>query len=409
MGVYLSDGTTGVQIEGNSIGVTAAGTALGNTQDGVLIAGPSGGFGAVNTGGSTNNTVGGTTAGAANLIAFNGAAGVAVVGATTTGNSIEGNSIHDNAGLGIDLGNDGVTPNGPAPRTGPNNLQNCPVLTAVKAGAVTSISGALNGLPNTTFTLDFYASPSADPSGYGQGQNYLGSASVTTDVTGNATFSVDLAAATVAGEAISATATDPSGNTSEFAADITAPSLAVSAGGPYSSAEGAGVIFTASASPSGTAYPLTYTWTVNGHTVLGDNGGANPTLTLTWPQLQALGIDDGPNSFALSVAVDDGLGDTATSPATTLSLANTPPTATLGGPSSAVIYQPLAFTFGAADPSATDQAAGFTYAVNWGDTTTNTVAGPSGTTLTHDYTAAGNYTVTLTATDKDGGVSHGGH
>ena len=94
IGVYLSDGTTGVQIEGNYIGVNAAGTAaLGNTQDGVLISGPSGTFGSANTGGSTDNTIGGTTAGARNVISGNSGDGVEISGAGTTGNVVEGNYI----------------------------------------------------------------------------------------------------------------------------------------------------------------------------------------------------------------------------------------------------------------------------------------------------------------------------
>jgi hypothetical protein len=66
-------------------------------------------------------------------------------------------------------------------------------------------------------TLDFYASTAADPSGNGEGQRYLGSTSVMTDGGGNATFTgVVLAGASSAGEFITATATDPNGNTSEF-------------------------------------------------------------------------------------------------------------------------------------------------------------------------------------------------
>ena len=44
-------------------------------------------------------------------VSYNGAAGVAVVGDTATGNAIL-NSAHGNAGLPIDLGNDGASPNG---------------------------------------------------------------------------------------------------------------------------------------------------------------------------------------------------------------------------------------------------------------------------------------------------------
>src|SRR5262249_58258690 len=100
-------------------------------------------------------------------------------------NSIRGNSIFSNGGLGIDLGNDGVTVNDHLdPDVGPNNLQNYPLATAVVPGASTEILGSLDSLANTTFALDFYASPTADPSGFGEGKRYLGSANVTTDVNG---------------------------------------------------------------------------------------------------------------------------------------------------------------------------------------------------------------------------------
>ena len=69
--------------------------------------------------------------------------------------------------------------------------------------------------------MTFFANSTADPSGYGEGQTYLGSATVTTDANGNATFQVTFKAAVPVGQVISATATDPIGNTSEFAKDVT--------------------------------------------------------------------------------------------------------------------------------------------------------------------------------------------
>src|SRR5205807_4016928 len=60
----------------------------------------------------------------------------------------------------------------------------------------------------------------------------------------------------------------------------------------------------------------------------------------------------------------------------------------------------------AIDPSPADQAAGFTYQIDWGDGTTQTVQGPaSGVTAGHVYTGSGAYTVSVTATDKDAGTS----
>ena len=84
----------------------------------------------------------------------------------------------------------------------------------------TVISGTLDAAASTSYTIEFFSNPAADPSGFGQGQTYLGSTVATKDASGHLSFSftspVDLA-----GQAISATATDPLGNTSEFAKDFT--------------------------------------------------------------------------------------------------------------------------------------------------------------------------------------------
>jgi trimeric autotransporter adhesin len=200
-------------IAGNRIGVNAAGTAFGNG-NGVQI-----------LGGASNNQIGGTAAGAGNLIANNTAAGIAVIDPTSIGNVLLGNAIYGNGARGIDLGNDGVTANdlGDAD-SGANNLQNFPVLAsaALLGGGQVRIDGTLNGTAGSTFRVEFFASTGADASGYGEGQRYLGFATVTTDASGNATFTTTLTASVAAGEVVSATATDSANNTSEFAANIVA-------------------------------------------------------------------------------------------------------------------------------------------------------------------------------------------
>jgi hypothetical protein len=201
----VHSGTTGNQVQGNYIGTDATGSVPVGNNVGIII-----------NGGASNNTVGGSPA-AGNVIAFNKQVGVAVVDATTIGNSIRANTIYGNGGLGIDLGWDGVTLNRPGgSTTGPNRWQNYPVIKTASPGSTTAVAGTLNSVANMTFTLDFYASPTPDPSFFGQGQRYLDSATVTTDATGNAAFAVNLSAPTSTGEWITATATDPAGNTSEF-------------------------------------------------------------------------------------------------------------------------------------------------------------------------------------------------
>jgi titin len=209
-------------VEGNLIGTDSSGTQAHGNGIGVEVAG-----------GAFDNTIGGTAAGAGNVIGQNSCTGV-VIGSSitdvaTVGNSVRGNSIYANGGLGIDLGNDGVTANHKYnPSTGPNNLQNFPMLTV--AGSLANgnslVKGKLHSIPNTTFVLDFYASATANPSSFGEGQRYLGAAVVTTDAEGNFQFRVELSASTSMGEVVSATATDPAGNTSEFSAVISVVDIA---------------------------------------------------------------------------------------------------------------------------------------------------------------------------------------
>src|SRR5262249_33951201 len=134
-GVVVGQNATGNLFQGNIIGADITGTqALGNS-GGILINGH-------------DNTVGGTNANARNIIAFNGGgtpmcnasvAGVFVHNSGAINNAILGNSIFSNAGLGIDLEFDGdpncIEPNDNCDGdTGPNNLQNYPVLTSAISG-----------------------------------------------------------------------------------------------------------------------------------------------------------------------------------------------------------------------------------------------------------------------------------
>ena len=151
-----------------------------------------------------------------NAILNNAGGGVSVSGNNTTGNMIVGNVL-SNSGPGIDLGDDGgangVTPNTPGgPHAGPNQSLNTPVFTFASGG---SLGIALNAASSTTYRIDYYVSAPADPSFGPQAQTYLGQATITTDASGNGFAVVPFTP--VAGQPIlTATATDPSGNTSEL-------------------------------------------------------------------------------------------------------------------------------------------------------------------------------------------------
>lgn len=234
-------------IQGNFIGTDASGIGpIGNQLPGVICF-----FGAI------DNLIGGTGPGEGNVIAYNtgslvpdGLGGfVPVPGAgvsisfhptfsdpslandPTIRNRISGNSIHSNTGifpndgLGIDLNaqgdesdaTDGVTANDAGDADiGGNELQNFPVLSSVSSsGGTTTVTGSLNSAANALFSIEFFANDTCDPSGFGEGQYFLGTTGVTTDASGNASFSVVLPV-TLGCRVVTATATDAAGNTSEF-------------------------------------------------------------------------------------------------------------------------------------------------------------------------------------------------
>jgi CSLREA domain-containing protein len=241
----IGNSEVGVRVEtpGNLIGGTAAGSrniisdnggvgvsmlgsgADGNTVQGNLIgrnvnspANNLGNFHGVFVSDAADNMIGGTTAAAANTISGNRNQGVMVIGAAAARNSILRNSIFNNGtpgGLGIELNNDGVTPNDPQdPDTGPNALQNFPVLTAANT---IGVEGRLNSRPRRDFTIQFYSNPAPNiPTGFGEGQTFIGEINVRTNLNGRVTFTFP--SALTSGEFVTATATIDSGNTSEFSA-----------------------------------------------------------------------------------------------------------------------------------------------------------------------------------------------
>jgi sugar lactone lactonase YvrE len=193
-------------IQGNYVGVDATGSgALGNQRAGMRIEDGTG-------------TVVGGAGGAQNVIAYNVLDGISIV--SGSGHSVLENAIYANGGLGIDLGDDGVTPNDAGDGdSGTNQRLNFPVIySAVVAGGNVTIAGEARPGAMVRF---FQAA--SDASGYGEGQTFLGAvlASGATDGQLDATarqFSVTFAAGGLtAADSITATATDGAGNTSEFA------------------------------------------------------------------------------------------------------------------------------------------------------------------------------------------------
>lgn len=224
-GIFASDFLGGqTLIRNNLIGVNIASQPLGNGGNGIHVR-------------SSNTQVGGSPE-LGNVIAHNGSSTIGTFGGVTFGGwgfgagsgiTIRGNSIYDNNGLGIDLSlsplgfqdGDGVTLNDDCDNdfdVGPNGLQNFPVLAApvTNGNGTQTVPGILKSHIRESYTIDFYSTATADPSGHGEGQTYLGSTTVTTDGNGFGEFEFVLASPVPANHFITATTTDGFGSTSEF-------------------------------------------------------------------------------------------------------------------------------------------------------------------------------------------------
>ncbi|MDQ3413755.1 MAG: right-handed parallel beta-helix repeat-containing protein, partial [Verrucomicrobiota bacterium] len=233
-GVNLAFGANAL-IAGNLIGTQQDGiSALGNGADGVGL-----GFTTGGAFGGGPDTVGGTTPGAGNVIAFNSGTGVRAIvgffggtgGAGQGQHTILGNSIFSNGQLGIDLGLlAGVTLNdeGDADE-GVNHQQNFPVITSVtRSGGNITIAGTLNSEANSPYRIEFFTNPAVDPSGFGEGQTFTGFVDLTTDASGNAAFNETFPEiGTIQSVTSTATNTDR-GETSEFSAAFTTKLLNIS-------------------------------------------------------------------------------------------------------------------------------------------------------------------------------------
>jgi hypothetical protein len=208
-GVLIDDTSSANGVMGNYIGTNAAGATRLDNFNGVIVRGA-------------------TNAIAGNLISGNTESGVLLDAATATGNSIRGNSMTGNGAIGIALGPGSLaTPNDPGdPDSGPNRLQNTPVLVDVAYAAglnqVTAIFAVSTDPANASYPLlvDFYGADVDDE----EGEFYLGTLSYEASdfVVGNVTKSFTPVGSVQVGDAVVATATDAGGNTSEFTSDAIA-------------------------------------------------------------------------------------------------------------------------------------------------------------------------------------------
>jgi trimeric autotransporter adhesin len=285
-GVSFSGATHLCTVAGNRIGVDANGGPLPN-QVGLLV----GAFTYVR-----DNVIGGA-AGAGNIIRSNAQGGVVLKSGVN--NRIQANAIDANGGLGIDLGGDGVTANDVGDvDSGPNQLQNFPVLTrATSDGTNSWFAGTLASSQSATYVLELFTSPSCDASGNGQGATYIGTVTTTTDASGNASFSAVLPGAT-GGLVSTATAYNASSGTSEFSACQPIKACPVIALAPSMLPDGqAGVAYSQLLGASGGSTPYAFAVT-NGTLPTGLTLASDGTLS---------GTPTASSAFAFTVTATDGV------------------------------------------------------------------------------------------------------
>jgi hypothetical protein len=278
-------------VQGNSIGTWADGSMpLGNGQHGVTI-----------DNGATRNTIGGTVAGTANVIAFQGHNGVSLDPSAGVRNAVLGNRIVSNGGLAIDLGADGITANDAHDADeGPNRGQNFPVLTdALSQGGVTTIMGTISTFGGATLRIEYFLNDTTNR----EGQVFLGSTTVNVPASGNQNFTASFPVTATAAQFVTATASE-FGNTSEFSEPVPVHTPPVLEAQPASTNAPAGGTATLCVTASGTP-PFTFQWRLNGANI---PGATNDCYTITDAQLA--------NGGTYTVVVGNQFGAMVTTPAT---------------------------------------------------------------------------------------------
>lgn len=193
--VAVNGGSANTLVQGNRIGTDITGTVPVVNRSGIVVAS------AIQGGTPTATRI------ESNLVSNSETVGI-LVGPDVAGVTISANGVFDNGGLGISLSGSG------------NGAQATPQVTAAESDDVSVFAqGRIDSLPVRTYRIELFASPSCDPSGFGEGKRFLGSTLVVTGASGHGDFSVTLPVFVGAGEVLTATATDQtSGNTSEFSA-----------------------------------------------------------------------------------------------------------------------------------------------------------------------------------------------
>ncbi|MGN6184500.1 MAG: beta strand repeat-containing protein, partial [Thermoanaerobaculia bacterium] len=316
-GITIATGTGPSVIRNNRIGVALDGSALGNGRHGINVT-------------SGNGLVIGGPLTDQNLIANNTGAGIRVSGSAQT--EIAENSITANGGLGIDLGTlnavdandalDADTQNG-------NNMQNRPQLaSAASGGGLTAVNVSLGSAASSTYTLRFYTSPVADPSGFGEGQTYIGAMQVTTNASGTASATFNTPSAP-SGSYVTCTATAANGDTSEFsnAVLVSSPGQLQFSTASYATPESSNITLTIQR-VGGTTGAVSASWTTSAGTATSPADFAASSGTVNFA--------DGQTSQTFSIPIAPDPLDEANE-SFTVTLSNPTGGASLGTPSTATV------------------------------------------------------------------------
>ena len=332
-----------------------------------------------------------------NRIAFNGNWGVAVL--TGTGNVILGNSIFANATLGIDLAPDGVTPNDAGDAdTGSNNLQNFPVLTAaIATGGNTTVTGTFNSTPSTNnFSLEFFSNAACDRVGQRRRAYFLRLDHGQHRCQWQRDHQHDLLTATAPGEFVTATATDPAGNTSEFSECrvVTAP--------PPPTAN-LSITKTDAPDPATAGSNLSYTITVINN---GPNTATGVAVTDTLPaNVGFVSSSASQGTCTGTSTVTCNLGTLSNGASAVVSIVVTPNAA-------GNLSNTASVTATEADPDTTNNSATATTVVNPAPVITYTISGSitdaDGVPVIGVNVALGGSRTATTTTDPNGGYSFSG-
>jgi hypothetical protein len=217
---WSANGEFGIHVEDGASGTVVARNVVGNSGGGIRLAGghsannvvrsnyvgvsrsgeriPNRGYGI-----RLDHYIRKARVGPGNVVAWN-PEGIELGADAGRGNRITRNRLYRNAGLGIDIEPVGMSQNDAGDRdTGPNDRLNFPVITRARTTVVRGTACA--GCIVEVFVADGGAGA------YGEGKAFVGAAQAGAD----GVFAVPVSGL-VAGGYTTATATDASGNTSEF-------------------------------------------------------------------------------------------------------------------------------------------------------------------------------------------------